>query len=204
MSILIFIFLIPLLISLVMRMLLPSSTPKLTDLKSQISGAKLIEELTAKEIKAVEGKTIQWSENQLSAPKEVLDSLEISDHAKLYEHLALIALGDGGGNWVLRHRSLIAFDNFFAPFALIALLFGFLAKSLPPNIIILLAALTLCVSALNSLYLFWVRHMAFRLLTLRLKSISFYLRANTEDRISDYLSSLKSRYILPRIIRWAF
>lgn len=193
--------LIPIIISVFLKALFYRKSAALEGKKAQLTTEKLIKNLLPEvEIHPSQKKKAEVKDGQLLLPPEHGESKDLSLQLETLETVGLIMLGKGKDRAVKQHASLLLFDTLFPVFSLIIVVFGCLARSIPMNLAVLLIVGSLGLTALNNLYLTWLRYQAFQLLKVKLNNIPLYMKSQDADHLDKELASRPYKYALPRII----
>ncbi len=170
--------------------------------KTQISVFKICSELLPSRVIINEGKKLNLKNGVLTLPIHLYNSTNQHDHLNVLPELGLILLAKGKNTWISQQKSLLLFHIIFPSFALIILLFGALARSIPPQLCISVLFLVLGITCLNALYLTWVRHQAVQLISSAIKTVPLYLKDEETSNFTKALKAQKFKYSLPRCLSW--
>lgn len=194
--------LLPIITSFILKKLFFTSPLSIADKKTQITAYKICEELLPPRVVIQEGQKLDLKDEVLTLPSNLYHSKEQVDHTKILPELGLILLAKGKNTWITQQKSLLLFNTLFPSFSFVILIFGALAKSIPPQLAIALIFLSLGVSCLNALYLTWIRHQSVQLISHAIKTIPLYLKEGEMINFVKVLKAQKFRYSLPKILSW--
>ena len=135
--------LLPIITSFILKKLFFTSPLSIADKKTQITAYKICEELLPPRVVIQEGQKLDLKNEVLTLPSNLYHSKEQFDHTKILPELGLILLAKGKNTWITQQKSLLLFNTLFPSFSFVILIFGALAKSIPPQLAIALIFLSL-------------------------------------------------------------
>lgn len=194
--------LIPLLASLVVRKFLYRPLHSLEGKQAQLKTEKLFKELLPADYTLSIGKDLNVSAGEVSIPKRLAESKDLSDQVESLLSLGLILVSKGKNTGLKQHTSLLYFDTLFPSFGLMIVILGVLAKSIPIQVAIVLLVAILGVTALNNLYLTWLRKQAMGVIKHKLKDLPLYTKKEDQTPLEHELSSHIYKYSAPKVISW--